>query len=247
MNAHEHEQHQTSDSPLQLTTHIKLEIVCCIEKRVTGCTRESLISLQSTYTFCTSTERSCHVFEVTSKRHVYCRPSSINHPSKVKTNPCLVLMRKKSKRCSLLLHQKGAFTRLCHKPWHVNHPSKGESKVPVCMMCVQGLCNVEHRGTERHGCDAVTRVHHCPFHILQRCPVGTGSPPGHKREILGLPPFGPPPFRPPPFGRRPSGPPLFWVWAPTFLIFKMLLICSFFVHFELFLFLVFFFFFFFFF
>ena len=35
----------------------------------------------------------------------------------------------------------------------------------------------------RHGCDAVTRVHHCPFHILQRCPVGTGGPLGQRLPV----------------------------------------------------------------
>ena len=73
-----------------------------------------------------------------------------------------------------------------------------------------------------------------------------------KREILGNPPpSGPHPSSPHAAGPDPSGPhssslhpsaPLpssggppglhfFWVWAPTFLIFIMLLICSFFVHF----------------
>ena len=58
---------------------------------------------------------------------------------------------------------------------NVNHPSKGESKVPVCMMSVQKLCNVERRGTKRHGCDAVTRVHLCPFRILQNAQWARGA------------------------------------------------------------------------
>ena len=91
-----------------------------------------------------------------------------------------------------------------------------------------------------------------------------------KREILGLPPsgphpssphaagphpagpnpcprpFGPPLLRAPPFGPHPSsgGPPglhFFWVWAPTFLIFIMLLICFFLCIFNCFCFLSFFF------
>ena len=58
---------------------------------------------------------------------------------------------------------------------------------------------------------------------------------------LGPTPLGPRPFGPLSSGLHPSaplpssgGPPglhFFWVWAPTFLIFNMLLVCSFFVHF----------------
>ena len=51
--------------------------------------------------------------------------------------------------------------------------------------------------------------------------------------------FGPPhPSSPHPSGGGPPGLHFFWVWAPTFLIFIMLLSCSFSVRFSLFLFLV---------
>ena len=50
-----------------------LEIVCLVEKRVTG------LAVISTFAL---TERSFHAFKVTSKKLIYRRPSNVNHPSK---------------------------------------------------------------------------------------------------------------------------------------------------------------------
>ena len=87
-------------------------------------------------------------------------------------------------------------------------------------------------------------------------PLPPSGPPTLPTPTLGALTFsrsGPTPLGPRPFGPHSSrlnpsallpssgGPPglhFFWVWAPTFLIFIMLLICSFFVHFKLFLLLV---------
>ena len=85
-----------------------------------------------------------------------------------------------------------------------------------------------------------------PFEPTMRCPTPSG--PLGLQHFLGL---GPRPFEPHSSGLHPSAPPslraealrglhFFWVWAPAFLIFIMLLICFFLCIFKLFLFLFFF-------
>ena len=63
----------------------------------------------------------------------------------------------------------------------------------------------------------------------ERAKMGAGE--GKKREILGPPPSSPHAAGPHPSGGGPPGLHFFAVWAPAFLIFIMLLICFFFVHF----------------